>query len=313
MTARSRWRTWTTPSTTATATGPTNAQNFSAHVRLLPYLEQGPAYNSINFFVGARWGPAGSGSDPDSGLLWSMMNGTAITTAVKGFLCPSDPNPGGDVNAYIAAGQVNNPRIATCNYPMTLGLNRSYNNWVPNGPGYISSSWDSNLRFTVSIANFTDGTSNTVIFGEWVKGSAVNPANGPDPNVLGMVYGNGGEVNGAPSDPQQQTAGYANDFIAATACQNTVQPQYWSWKGEWAFYGKTQHYTHTQLPNRKSCQSGDFCRSGDLIAASSLHPGGVNIACMDGSVRWIKSAINNQPWYALATVAGSEVISANAY
>jgi prepilin-type processing-associated H-X9-DG protein len=117
-----------------------------------------------------------------------------------------------------------------------------------------------------------------------------------------------------PTEAQQQTPGYANDVAAALACQAlpaVAANQSWSWKGEWAFYGKTQRYTHTQLPNRKSCQSGDYCRSGDINAASSLHPGGVNVGFMDGSVKFVKSTVNIQTWYGIATQAGSESFSGN--
>ena len=30
-------------------------QNWSQHARLLPFMEQGPLYNSINWYFGARW------------------------------------------------------------------------------------------------------------------------------------------------------------------------------------------------------------------------------------------------------------------
>ncbi|MGC8643862.1 MAG: H-X9-DG-CTERM domain-containing protein, partial [Isosphaeraceae bacterium] len=50
-----------------------------------------------------------------------------------------------------------------------------------------------------------------------------------------------------------------------------------------------------------------------FIGASSLHPGGVNVLLMDGSVRFIKDAINPTIWSALATRAGGEIVSADAY
>ncbi len=43
------------------------------------------------------------------------------------------------------------------------------------------------------------------------------------------------------------------------------------------------------------------------------HPGGVNVAMMDGSVKFIKNSINSVTWWALATKAGGEVISADSY
>jgi prepilin-type N-terminal cleavage/methylation domain-containing protein/prepilin-type processing-associated H-X9-DG protein len=294
--------------------GGIDAQNFSQQFRLLPYLEGGPAYNSANMLIGARWGPA-VGNDPDSGGLWGTMNGTLICTQLSTFLCPSDPNPGRANNSQILNGQVNSPFTATCNYPSNMGLNRAYNNWFQNGPAYMVSNWDGAFKTSVGLANFTDGTSNTAIFSEWIKGSGIDPATGLDKNTLGMVYGSGKSNNsnipGAPSSPQPYLPGYPNDIIASQACQNQVLAQDWSWKGEWAYYGKTMHYTHTNTPNKKSCVSDDFGRMGDMIAASSNHPGGVNVAFMDGSIRFIKNTINIQSWYAIATQAGNEVVSAD--
>ena len=52
--------------------------NMSAQAMMLPYLEQSPLYNSLNFNFGAEF---------DLG-----MNSTGVLTIVAGFLCPSDPN-----------------------------------------------------------------------------------------------------------------------------------------------------------------------------------------------------------------------------
>ena len=50
-----------------------------------------------------------------------------------------------------------------------------------------------------------------------------------------------------------------------------------------------------------------------FIAASSFHPGGVNILLMDGSARFIKSSINLSIWNALGTRADGEVVSTDAF
>jgi prepilin-type processing-associated H-X9-DG protein len=50
-----------------------------------------------------------------------------------------------------------------------------------------------------------------------------------------------------------------------------------------------------------------------LVGPSSNHPGGVNVAFMDGSVHFIKNSVSQQTWWALATMAGGEVISADSY
>ena len=47
--------------------------------------------------------------------------------------------------------------------------------------------------------------------------------------------------------------------------------------------------------------------------AGSLHPGGFNALFGDGSVRFIKMAVNAQVFFALITRAGGEVVAADAY
>ena len=49
------------------------------------------------------------------------------------------------------------------------------------------------------------------------------------------------------------------------------------------------------------------------VTARSYHPGGVNILLGDGSVRFIKGTIDGMVWRGLGTVAGGELISADAY
>jgi len=164
--------------------GPGGA-NESALCRLLPYLEQQPVYNAINFNFNGRWGGGYGNADaspPDnaSGGADSLPQMTAICTQVKVFLCPSDPNPGAS-GTFIINGQTR--PVGNGNYPINIGLNRRLNNWKTSGPTYVASSWDGAFP-VVTMASFVDGTSNTAIFSEWVKG----PAALPGKDGLGMVY-----------------------------------------------------------------------------------------------------------------------------
>src|SRR5262249_12505779 len=47
--------------------------------------------------------------------------------------------------------------------------------------------------------------------------------------------------------------------------------------------------------------------------ATSNHPGGCNVGMADGSVRFVKSSIAMQTWWALGTRASGEVISSDSY
>jgi prepilin-type processing-associated H-X9-DG protein len=74
-------------------------------------------------------------------------------------------------------------------------------------------------------------------------------------------------------------------------------------------------YSHTNMPNRTACDYNDQREDGrgtiTLINAQSNHPAGVNVLFMDGSVRFIKSAVNYQPWYAIATPDNGEAFAAD--
>jgi prepilin-type N-terminal cleavage/methylation domain-containing protein/prepilin-type processing-associated H-X9-DG protein len=273
-------------------------QNYSPLARLLPYLELNPVYDSINHNVPVRWG----GWDPSPSGPVGVYQMTAITTQIATFLCPSDADPG-NFSPLNLNGQSRVP--GAFNYPYNTGLNRANNGWNANGPFYIATDWETYP--TVSIASFRDGTSNTVIFSEWVKGPGMTP--GPD--GLGMVYV-------GPNSWDFETLGpVAGDWAAAQACQTSTTQQ-WGEKGSWWIYGGTSIYSHVVPPNQKACDHLDDTHqdvrgSITMVNASSFHPGGVNVALADGSVRFVKSSVNYITWYALATHAKNEAISADSY
>jgi prepilin-type N-terminal cleavage/methylation domain-containing protein/prepilin-type processing-associated H-X9-DG protein len=277
-------------------------QTQSLHARILPYMEQATTYNAINWNIPSRWGPAAGGNydDGGGGGLWGQIQHTAIVVNVKSFLCPSDPHPG-NVNTL---GWTGKSKLIGCeNYPNNIGLNRHINNWRMNGPGYIATTWDGALKPTVSLMTFVDGTANTAIFSEWVKGDAGSFF--PQTNPLGMVFQLG--VN---SDAY--TGQLYADWLFAQQCQNRGLTSDWDWKGEWWIEGDRNCYSHTQTPNRRSCDYANIGVDGrgtiTMMGASSLHPGGVNVAFMDGSVKFVKSSINYVTWYGIATPNGNEVV-----
>src|SRR5262249_16174677 len=154
----------------------------------------------------------------------------------------------------------------------------------------VASSWDGAFP-VVTVASFVDGTSNTAIYSEWVKG----PAALPGKDGLGMVYNSG--VNSLqPQATESSPYTSQGEYSQSQACQTNNGTQNWGWKGEWWIYGGTMIYSHTQTPNRKSCaysdQAQDRRGSIQMTGASSLHPGGVNVLFGDGSVKFVKSTVN---------------------
>ncbi len=115
-----------------------NVTEISALAQALPYLEQSPIYNSINFDFYYDTPP----------------NATAMMTSISSFICPSDqpdsmPSMGGQTNymASMGSGIV---------WQAAIGGNASLPQ--PNGVFYGNSS--------TNFAAITDGLSNTAFFSE---------------------------------------------------------------------------------------------------------------------------------------------------
>ena len=165
----------------------------------------------------------------------------------------------------------------------------------------------------ISYNSFVDGTSKTVMVSEWQKGTGIQPPAPAGSSTLGNVFtitDTSTTYTGTMS-PNQASQPYP-DYAYAQDCQNqTPNASQWTWKGDWWIYGPGQSYSHTQLPNRNSCwysNIGQGTGALTMVAASSYHPGGINSLFADGSVRFIKSAISPQIWYAIATPNGRETI-----
>jgi prepilin-type processing-associated H-X9-DG protein len=97
-------------------------------------------------------------------------------------------------------------------------------------------------------------------------------------------------------------------------------PGRWGMRGGgWAcsFMQNGGAYNHTMLPNERSCnnfidsntgEGGDDWYGRNLFAAGSEHPGAVNVALADGSVRNIAETVNQDVWWALGTRNGGESV-----
>jgi prepilin-type N-terminal cleavage/methylation domain-containing protein/prepilin-type processing-associated H-X9-DG protein len=291
------------------------ANPFSMKARILPYMEQQPVYNGINFSVDPEWGF-------HSPAPWEMANSTVKGTRISSFICPSDPRKGHRTHR---AGD--DPGISSVsNYCNNIGGNRWYNGGALDGPAYYPGSSRNNsvggnfneaaTRPTITPASVVDGTSNTAMWSEVLKGDG----NGPDSSRdgIGMVYTGGSKTA---NSGVLSTAGKVRaNFLDAQTCEAAAEKNF-SWKGErWLTHdpGRGGFYSHTQTPNRKSCVYSDDNQVSNttweaIMTAGSAHPGGVNVLFLDGSVKFIKNSVNYNTWYALGTHSGGEIISSDAY
>ena len=115
--------------------------------------------------------------------------------------------------------------------------------------------------------------------------------------------------SGVPETPGMTPQGFQ------TACLKGTTAVYDQKGTDWLLddCAKGGCYSHIMAPNTKGCWYGSSANTDHtLVGASSYHSGGVNVAMLDGSVRFIKSSIANINWWAIATKAGGEIVSADA-
>jgi prepilin-type N-terminal cleavage/methylation domain-containing protein/prepilin-type processing-associated H-X9-DG protein len=267
---------------------------WSAHSQLLPFLEQNNVYNALNFNFPPDMGDMtfdGTGCPP-----YTNPNGinAACNTVIKGFHCPSDPasdlvvSPDGITypgNNYWA----NMGTTFMCDLGDTNPSSVSPGA-VPNGVFYYISE--------VSIAQITDGTSNTAMFAEKLR--------------------SGGRYSLQTSMlliPNQTT-------LAAThqVCQSqTMDTAISICDGVgtcWAL-GETccSVYNHVSTPNSLTCGGipfpGSMVNMDMDVPASSMHTNGVNVVLCDGSVRFVSNAISLPTWQALGTRNGGDLLGSD--
>ncbi len=265
--------------------------DHSMKCRILGFLEQQALFNSINFSrsVNPSWGG-------DT----TYTNVTLSSTKVNAYLCPSDGNPG-DQSVFATVGGVNYT-VASSNYANTMGLAPTYTNNKENGPAYFLGQSIYNASNVIGLANVTDGTSNSAIFSEFVKGggSGTNGTATRFTSLLGTTF----EISWS-----TKTGTPYGDYQVcqkATALEADNRGQFWTHQDNLRGGG----YFHTNPPNTKSCNGG-WWPTG-WMAATSFHPGGVNVAFLDGSVHFVKNSVNYVTWMAIGTIAGGEVISGDA-
>jgi prepilin-type N-terminal cleavage/methylation domain-containing protein/prepilin-type processing-associated H-X9-DG protein len=249
--------------------------NFSVQSRLLPYMEQTTTYSCFNFSLTSS----------------AAANSTGMGTSINTFLCPSDSQvsafPAGEAGIDYRAN-AGNIVVAAYGAEDTNGVN--VNMPPPNGMFFAD--------IVVRIASVTDGTSNTAAFSEHVTGDFSNAIS----TDISDTYEPGTYPANADQAYQQCLAVNILD-LTKQGNSNAGAP--------WTQSGHTQtQYWHGSPPNARSCMFPPLRVS---TTANSRHPGGVNLCMGDGSVRFIKSAINLPTWRAIGSRNGGEVVSSDSY
>jgi len=277
--------------------------NKSVHLFLLPYIDQGNAYNLINFGAMAS-------SRLKNGATIVNPNYQAFQTAATVFICPSCPYTGVVITE-------NNYRYNFGGSTPWQGAFSWANNTVANSGG-VNYGGDGAFTMGASLGfkDWSDGSSNLCVFAERTKGSGFNPATElPKPSDIVTM------------NPRDSTGG--GGTTPATMFQNCLSNSYridsfsFAYAGRWdggdytngwptAAYAGTM-YNHMGTPNWKGVDCGAGSAIGDvpgeasIISARSAHTGGAQVTMGDGSVRFVSDNIDLNTWRGLGTRGGGEV------
>ena len=254
-----------------------NAQYGSGWMRLLPFYEQQAIYDewsspqgSYPAFGPCPWGPG--------------VNYTTYDYLVATLLCPSDGN----------AANKGATDYGRNNYMFSCGdsIHSNQNNQSSNPRGMFN-----NISGVINFASVTDGTSNTIMLSEHLV------------SVSSRVVGQGTarDISGIEASPGTCYAQIdPNDhkvFVSSLGTSN--------WAGRMWCHGSMSHIGFNTVlpPNGPSCAeaSNDNTTNGMVHPPTSNHPGGVNAAMGDASVRFISETIDTGNIYSQATTQGESV------
>ncbi|MDG3006338.1 DUF1559 family PulG-like putative transporter [Paludisphaera mucosa] len=267
--------------------------SWSAQAMLLGYMEQAPLYNAANF----SWSPTIGGAG-------YVMNTTVSDAVINAFLCPSDGFAGkANINSYYAS----------------YGTTVEQGGFESNQPSQSSGLY---CQYTIyTVADCTDGSSNTVAFGESLTGDNAGTTSAYRGNM--ELGASGAKVTGYVLDGSSRMADVIADLqTCAIASRNTTNGSISSARGFRWGYSATGYsmFNVLQTPNelkfngcRFGCGGGCDPSYGYSYGLSSNHAGGVNVAFGDGSVRFIKDSISRPTWWALGTRSGGEVVSSDSF
>jgi hypothetical protein len=248
--------------------------SYSAHARILPFIEQSNLYQLVDF-------NSGYASQP-----------TVTAQRIPIYLCPSEARD---------EPKVGSPPTPT-NYPVSYGA--SVGTWLAFDPNNGQSGDGAfGINAKVRFAGIRDGLTNTVGF---VEVKAYQPAirnsgvptgpNVPPPALPTDVAGYGGSfatnwshtewVNGEVLQTGATTAFPPNTLIPYVTGGQTFDID----------------FAAQRLGNSTTIQTYL------VVTSRSYHAGGAHVMLMDGSARFVSSSISQVVWRALGTRAGSELV-----
>jgi prepilin-type processing-associated H-X9-DG protein len=258
--------------------GSDGAEVFPVQCCLLPFLEQGSLYNAMNLTL-----PALSHNNIE------RFHMTTAVHVVNEFLRPSDP-------------RTRSGRLAPNSYRACTGLGERRPGpgnllWFQEEGAFVAVTTLTDGTYvpsTLPLSEFRDGMSNTLAFSEKPIGSG-----SPGPYVPFRDWFR--------SRTEVQTADQWTELCASDLDGEPAFDAGDTWLIPGAIH---THFYASAPPNSRVPDCGNATINGGvgLFSSRSYHPGGVNAAMADGSVRWFSSGAATATWRSLGTRAGGEQV-----
>jgi len=244
---------------------------------ILPQMELTTIYNAINLSFA-------DGGGPEYGIMPGLVQSTALLTRVNSYVCPSEAS---QQQPYQVPAQSFN-----C-YNMTsyAGVAGTFDTigWWYGCPFAIEPNGVFSMDFCYKMADISDGSSNTLFVGETSRFK-----NDPDQvfNTWTRTLWYGSAVGPNCSRPQ----GFALCYPKINA--GVLVPEINSGAGS---------------PDPWTNYLNPICWNQGQWGFRSMHPGGANFLFGDGSVKFLKSSINEMTYQGISTRNQGEVISQDAF
>ncbi len=262
---------------------------YSWLVPVLPQLEQGNLYNGFDL--------RRSNGDADGHRMSDTHpNASAASTLVDVFLCPSDQPNRNNATILGSANPAPGSYAGNAGWPSyATGISGeraapgAHNGAIPLVHPSQNVSWHVSK---IGLNQFSDGTSNTALLSERLiqSGNSAAEIREADDRLRSLHILERRETLAEIVD--QMSSSHAHIFESAHIGR--------SWSSGSPLVAPT--YMHVQPPNspighyNTSMDEGDF-----VISASSRHPGGVNVALVDGSIQFVSDSVSKEVWWAVGS------------
>ena len=287
----------------------TGWSGYGPQAAMLQFIEGGAVYNAINFSI-----------DPNPSI---GPNLTAYQTELKTYLCPSDPNVAtlrDNINSYygcMGTTTLYQQGVSAPNLPpYPAGINGNPTSQSFQGTGVFF------YVISYGLNSITDGSSNTIAFSESLAG-----------NDQSNAYRGNSITNVTVGDPSAVLSDARTNITAvnaaALACAQSLQTQgatnsasvFGSTGSQWISGIMAYSLFNTIIPPSSPQFRFGGCKfrgtgvleGVNIMNSQSNHSGGCNFMMGDGSVRFIKSSINQLTYMSLGTRGGGEVVSSDAF